>query len=153
MVPAVRTQTDSDYQYDDNEEGFIPIFVIKRTEGSPLFGSGFPFGQGSPFGQGFPFNIFDESESKVFNEENIPEIPLVPSIFDNEEPGQDGEGQVPLCGFICSILKEFDDKLRAIEGQVKNIPSNSGNGDEPEIHNNTYTEKVSKKFLIQIQPK
>ena len=57
-MPAIRSETESDY---DEEEGFIPIFVVRRTEGSPFFGS-FPFG-----GSGFPFNFFGKHLQKGDN--------------------------------------------------------------------------------------
>ena len=85
LVPtAVQVESEEDYDYD--EEGFIPIFVIRRTEGSPFFGS-FPFGNGN--GNGFPFNFFDDSEDRIgdgeqntfFSDEIIPEIPLIMKIF------------------------------------------------------------------------
>merc|ERR1712156_1095647 len=118
--------------------GFIPIFVVRRTEGSPFFGS-FPFG-----GSGFPFNFFGDSEDRIdiqdtVTDDIIPEIPLMTSFFDEHLPSKDDEEKVELCGFICSILKQFDEKLKDIESSIKNIKGDQGQQD---INNSTYTEKV-----------
>ena len=166
MVPSVRTEAEEDY----DEEGYIPIFVIRRTEGSPFFGS-FPFGDnGFPFnffgdsedridvvdGQdtlsdeiipeipiidGFPFNFFGDSEGD--SDEIIPDIPIMTSFFDDEDQSTDVGGvQVDLCGFICTIMKQFDDKLKEIEANIKSIKQDKL---LPELNNSTYTEKASNK--------
>lgn len=117
LISPVKTEIEQD------EEGYVPIFVIKRTEGSPFF----PFDtENEGF---FPFNFFDEEPQ---NKESIPEIPLMPTFFEQEADN---------CGFICIIMKQFEDKLRSIEDQIKNIHK-----DIPETHNSTYTEKVCEKY-------
>ena len=63
------------------------------------------------------------------------------SFFDEHLPTKDDEEKVELCGFICSILKQFDEKLKDIESSIKNIKGNQGQQD---INNSTYTEKVIK---------
>ena len=109
---------DADY----DQEGFIPIFVVKQTSGSPSFGN-FPFGAGR-----FPFNIFeaadhDEPEESFFGS---------PAVVSGEDE--------TLCGFICTILKQFETKLTAIEDDLKKI--HAGVTDEYDVNNTTYTEKV-----------
>lgn len=168
MVPSVRTEAEEDY----DEEGYIPIFVIRRTEGSPFFGS-FPFGDnGFPFnffgdseeridGQdtlsdeiipeipiidGFPFNFFGDSEERIdvvdeqdtLSDEIIPDIPIMTSFFDDQSTNVGGV-QMDLCGFICNIMKQFDDKLKEIEANIKSIKQDKL---QPELNNSTYTEKV-----------
>lgn len=164
IVPSVRTEAEEDY----DEEGYIPIFVIRRTEGSPFFGS-FPFGDnGFPFnffgdsedridvvdGQdtlsdeiipeipiidGFPFSFFGDSEGD--SDEIIPDIPIMTSFFDDQDQPTDVGGvQVDLCGFICTIMKQFDDKLKEIEANIKSIKQDKI---LPELNNSTYTEKAS----------
>jgi len=163
IVPSVRTEAEEDY----DEEGYIPIFVIRRTEGSPFFGS-FPFGDnGFPFnffgdsedridvvdGQdtlsdeiipeipiidGFPFSFFGDSEGD--SDEIIPDIPIMTSFFDDQDQSTDVGGvQVDLCGFICTIMKQFDDKLKEIEANIKSIKQDKL---LPDLNNSTYTEKV-----------
>jgi len=132
LVPAIESENDYD------EDGFIPIFVVRRTEGSPFFGS-FPFG-----GNGFPFNFFGDSEDRIdvqdtVTDEVIPEIPLMTSFFDEHLPTKDDEDKVELCGFICTILKQFDEKLKDIESSIKSIKHDR---DQQDINNSTYTEKV-----------
>jgi len=148
LVPTkVKVESGEDYEYDD--EGFIPIFVIRRTEGSPFFGS-FPFGNGGGDGNGFPFNFFDDSEDRNDDEQNtffadeiIPEIPLMqtPSFFDQitDSTTKDDDDKTQLCGFICAIMKEFDHKLKEIESNIKSIRHDQEIAD---INNSTYTEKV-----------
>ena len=71
------------------------------------------------------------------------------SFFDEHLPTKDDEEKVELCGFICSILKQFDEKLKDIESSIKNIKGNQGQQD---INNSTYTEKVIKvkqKFKVK----
>ena len=63
------------------------------------------------------------------------------SFFDEHLPSKDDEEKVELCGFICSILKQFDEKLKDIESSIKNIKGDQGQQD---INNSTYTEKVIK---------
>ena len=170
MVPSVRTEAEEDY----DEEGYIPIFVIRRTEGSPFFGS-FPFGDnGFPFnffgdseeridvvdGQdtlsdeiipeipiidGFPFSFFGDSEGD--SDEIIPDIPIMTSFFDDQDQSTDVGGvQVDLCGFICTIMKQFDDKLKEIEANIKSIKQDKL---LPDLNNSTYTEKASTYTFIR----
>merc|ERR1719431_680223 len=79
-----------------------------------------------------------ESEND-YDEDGIPEIPLMTSFFDEHLPTKDDEDKVELCGFICSILKQFDGKLKDIESSIKSI---KGVRDQQDINNSTYTEKV-----------
>jgi len=143
LVPAVKTEIEEDYE--DNN-GFIPIFVIRRTSGSPFLGGGnadFPF---SGFAGFNPFDIFgsqprDDDEQDQF----------IPSIFDapteNEENDEDDD-KAPLCGFLCTILKDFDTKLREIQDEVRDLheQTNETEGNQEQdgfgINNSTYTEKV-----------
>ena len=177
IVPSVRTEAEEDY----DEEGYIPIFVIRRTEGSPFFGS-FPFGDnGFPFnffgdseeridGQdtlsdeiipeipiidGFPFNFFGDSEERIdvvdeqdtLSDEIIPDIPIMTSFFDDQSTNVGGV-QMDLCGFICNIMKQFDDKLKEIEANIKSIKQDKL---QPELNNSTYTEKASNLCLVLSQ--
>merc|ERR1719510_1302074 len=156
LVPtAVQVESEKDYDYD--EEGFIPIFVIRRTEGSPFFGS-FPFGNGN--GNGFPFNFFDNSEDRIsdgeqntfFSDEIIPEIPLMPSFFDMKDQTTDSsnDDKTELCGFICAIMKEFDHKLKEIESNIKSIRHDQEMAD---INNSTYTEKEKIRIFCLVKMK
>jgi len=139
LVPAVRTE-EAEEDYDD--EGFIPIFVIRRTEGSPFLGS-FPFGDNE-----FPFNFFGGSEERIdiddgqetIKDEIIPDIPIIPDIssFFDDQSSTEG-GQADLCGFICNIMKQFDDKLSEIEANIKSIKNDQL---IPDVNNSTYSEKV-----------
>merc|ERR1719431_506504 len=74
-----------------------------------------------------------------YDDDVIPEIPLMTSFFDEHLPTKDDEDKVELCGFICSILKQFDGKLRDIESSIKSIKHDR---DQQDINNSTYTEKV-----------
>ena len=143
LVPAVKTEIEEDYE--DNN-GFIPIFVIRRTSGSPFLGGGnadFPF---SGFAGFNPFDIF-ESQPRDDDEQDQ----FIPSIFDapteNEENDEDDD-KAPLCGFLCTILKDFDTKLREIQDEVRDLheQTNETEGNQEQdgfgINNSTYTEKV-----------
>merc|ERR1719431_1332250 len=79
-----------------------------------------------------------ESEND-YDEDGIPEIPLMTSFFDEHLPTKDDEDKVELCGFICTILKQFDEKLKDIESSIKSIKHDR---DQQDINNSTYTEKV-----------
>jgi len=139
LVPAVKTQVEADYE-DDNEDGFIPIFVIRRTSGSPFFGGG---NSDFPFSSGFnPFDIFGSQPRE--EDEGL----LIPSIFDapaTSEEEDDSPSRVP-CGFLCSILKDFDTKLREIQDEVRDLHDQTnetdGEGEGFGVNNSTYTEKV-----------
>ena len=131
LIPPVETDQED---YDDS--GFVPIFVIRRTSGSPfLSNSGFPFSSG--------FNPFD-----IFGDQD--ESPEIPSIFDL--PREQEDEKPTTCGFLCSILKDFDTKLRAIQDEVKDLheQTNETDGEELElgVNNSTYTEKVSTTYTI-----
>ena len=141
LVPAVKTQVEADYE-DDNEDGFIPIFVIRRTSGSPFFGGG---NSDFPFSSGFnPFDIFGSQPRE--EDEGL----LIPSIFDAEEE-DDSPSRVP-CGFLCSILKDFDTKLREIQDEVRDLHDQTnetdGEGEGFGVNNSTYTEKVQGIILL-----
>lgn len=136
LVPAVKTQVEDDY------EDYIPIFVIRRNEGSPFFGSSgfnFPFFTDEANDEStddFPsFGFFDRQDDDEM--ESIPEIPLMPSSFFDNNQGNEAN-----CGFICSLMKTFDDKLKAIEDQIKNIHNIHQDNIDPQKGNTTYYEKV-----------
>lgn len=137
-MPAVKTEVE-----DNDYEDYIPIFVIRRNEGSPFFGSSgfnFPFFDdetGSETADDFPsFGFFDDKDDNQDDEmDSIPEIPLMPSFFG----GQENDAN---CGFICSLMKTFDDKLKAIEDQIKNIHNVHQDNFDPKKGNTTYYEKV-----------
>ena len=67
---------------------------------------------------------------------------LIPSIFDS--PTEQETEETP-CGILCTILTDFDTKLREIQDGVKDFGINDSDFD---INNSTYTEKV--KFLQSI---
>merc|ERR1712203_994623 len=94
-------------------------------------------------------NFFGDSEDRIdvvdgqdtLSDEIIPDIPIMTSFFDDQDQSTDVVGvQVDLCGFICTIMKQFDDKLKEIEANIKSIKQE----DKllPELNNSTYTEKV-----------
>ena len=63
------------------------------------------------------------------------------SFFDDQDQSTDVGGvQVDLCGFICTIMKQFDDKLKEIEANIKSIKQDKL---LPDLNNSTYTEKAS----------
>ena len=127
LITPIETSQDEPNDYDS---GFVPIFVIRRTSGSPFFNN-----KGFPFSSGFsPFDIFGNNE----------ETPEIPSFFDLPVEKDD---EIPsTCGFLCTILKDFDSQLRAIQDNVKDLhdQTNETDGEEVDldVNNSTYAEKV-----------
>ena len=144
MVPAVKTAIEEDYE--DNN-GFIPIFVIRRTSGSPFLGGGnanFPF---SGFAGFNPFDIFGSQPRDDDQEQFIPSIFDTPTtVIEENDENDDGNGHP--CGFLCTILKDFDTKLREIQDEVRDLheQTNETEGNQEQdgfdVNNSTYTEKV-----------
>ena len=144
LVPAVKTAIEEDYE--DNN-GFIPIFVIRRTSGSPFLGGGnanFPF---SGFAGFNPFDIFGSQPRDDDQEQFTPSIFDTPTtVIEENDENDDGNGHP--CGFLCTILKDFDTKLREIQDEVRDLheQTNETEGNQEQdgfdVNNSTYTEKV-----------
>lgn len=142
FVPRIKSSSDDeqktsiadqDYNYEDSDDAYIPIIVIRHQGRFPSF-------LGSFFGnRGSPFDIFGSDDGSEDHDISS-DYPSIGTNFDSQVPQFPGFFAQPppesLCGLLCSILKGFQ-----VPEEDTNTTDVGIDGDF-DINNTTYTEKV-----------
>ena len=112
----------------------------------------------NPFsGNGFPFSLFNN------NDDDGSDFPLLSPLFPNFRNNEDDESDIDnieatptQCGLICQIFSQFDEQIRQLEDEIKQVRDKvQDNENETEVNDDdddentktTYEEKVKITYL------